>query len=39
PDAEQLATYKAAGVDDCIHMRSNCYEMLRELQERIGVGS
>nr|WP_256434391.1 methylmalonyl-CoA mutase family protein [Brevibacillus sp. HB1.3] len=39
PEAEQLATYKAAGVDDCIHMRSNCYEMLRELQERIGVGS
>lgn len=39
PEAEQLATYKAAGVDDCIHMRSNCYEMLRELQERIGVSS
>ncbi|UIO45053.1 acyl-CoA mutase large subunit family protein [Brevibacillus brevis] len=39
PEAEQLAAYKAAGVDDCIHMRSNCYEMLRELQERIGVGS
>ncbi|MFS0553960.1 methylmalonyl-CoA mutase family protein [Brevibacillus sp. 179-C9.3 HS] len=39
PDADQLATYKAAGVDDCIHMRSNCYEMLRELQERIGVSS
>ncbi|NRR20377.1 methylmalonyl-CoA mutase family protein [Brevibacillus sp. MS2.2] len=39
PDAEQLATYKAAGVDDCIHMRSNCYEILRELQERIGVGT
>nr|WP_256436630.1 methylmalonyl-CoA mutase family protein [Brevibacillus sp. HB1.1] len=39
PDAEQLATFKAAGVDDCIHMRSNCYEMLRELQERIGVSS
>ncbi|MFA4136347.1 MULTISPECIES: methylmalonyl-CoA mutase family protein [unclassified Brevibacillus] len=39
PEAEQLAAYKAAGVDDCIHMRSNCYEMLRELQERIGVDS
>ncbi|MGG4440965.1 methylmalonyl-CoA mutase family protein [Brevibacillus fortis] len=39
PDGEQLAVYKAAGVDDCIHMRSNCYEMLRELQERIGVSS
>ncbi|MBU8712380.1 acyl-CoA mutase large subunit family protein [Brevibacillus parabrevis] len=39
PDAEQLAQYKAAGVDDCIHLRSNCYQMLRELQERTGVSS
>lgn len=39
PDAEQLAAYKAAGVDDCIHLRSNCYQMLRELQERTGVSS
>lgn len=37
PAAEQLAAYKSAGLDDCIHARSNCYEVLRDLQERIGV--
>lgn len=37
PDAEQLASYQSHGVDDCIHVRTNCYQMLRQLQERIGV--
>ncbi|WP_312108283.1 methylmalonyl-CoA mutase family protein [Brevibacillus reuszeri] len=37
PEAEQLASYQAAGVEDCIHVRTNCYQMLRNLQERIGV--
>lgn len=37
PAAEQLAAYKEAGLDDCIHIRTNCYQVLRDLQERIGV--
>lgn len=37
PEPEQLAKYQEAGVDDCIHVRTNCYHMLRELQERTGV--
>lgn len=37
PDPEQMAKYREAGVDDCIHVRTNCYHMLRELQERTGV--
>ncbi|MFD2371632.1 methylmalonyl-CoA mutase family protein [Brevibacillus sp. GCM10020057] len=37
PAAEQLAAYKEAGLDDCIHIRTNCYQTLRDLQERIGV--
>ncbi|MED4784857.1 methylmalonyl-CoA mutase family protein [Brevibacillus choshinensis] len=37
PAAEQLEAYKNAGLDDCIHIRSNCYQVLRDLQERIGV--
>lgn len=39
PSEEELATYLAAGVDDSIHLRSNCCEMLRELQERTGVNA
>jgi len=37
PEPEQMAKYQEAGVDDCIHVRTNCYQMLRELQERTGV--
>ncbi len=39
PDEEQLASYKNAGLDDCIHIRTNCYQVLRDLSERIGVMS
>lgn len=39
PAGEQLDAYKNAGLDDCIHIRSNCYQVLRDLQERIGVMS
>jgi methylmalonyl-CoA mutase len=39
PAAEQLEAYKIAGLDDCIHIRTNCYQVLRDLQERIGVMS
>ncbi|MCM3081350.1 methylmalonyl-CoA mutase family protein [Brevibacillus invocatus] len=39
PASEEINVYKAAGVDDFIHVRSNCYQMLHDLQERIGVMS
>jgi methylmalonyl-CoA mutase len=39
PPSEQLSEYRAAGIDDCIHIRTNCYQMLHNLQERIGVMS
>ncbi|SFK15780.1 methylmalonyl-CoA mutase family protein [Brevibacillus centrosporus] len=37
PAAEQLAVYKDVGLDDCIHVRTNCYQVLRDLLQRIGV--
>ncbi|QRG70139.1 methylmalonyl-CoA mutase family protein [Brevibacillus choshinensis] len=39
PDEEQFASYKNVGLDDCIHIRTNCYQVLRDLSERIGVMS
>ncbi len=35
--AEQVEAHKAAGVDDFIHLRANCYQMNAQLQEKIGV--
>lgn len=37
PSAEQWKIYKDAGVDDVIHMQSNCYEMLLSLQKQKGI--
>jgi methylmalonyl-CoA mutase len=37
PAADRADEYKTAGVDDFIHVRANCYQMLRDLQKRIGV--
>ncbi len=34
---EHIESFQAAGVDDFIHLRANCYEMNRQLQEKIGV--
>lgn len=34
---DQIGAYRAAGVDEFIHIRANCYEMNRWLQQRIGV--
>jgi len=34
---DHVDAFKQAGVDDFIHMRANCYEMLRKLQEKKGV--
>jgi methylmalonyl-CoA mutase len=34
---DQIEAHKAAGVDEYIHLRSNCYETLATLQKRIGV--
>ncbi|EST55903.1 methylmalonyl-CoA mutase [Brevibacillus panacihumi W25] len=39
PGTEQMDEYRAAGVDDWIHVRTNAYQMLHDLQERIGVMS
>jgi methylmalonyl-CoA mutase len=35
--ADQIDAFKQAGVDDFIHVRANCYELLDNLQNRIGV--
>lgn len=37
PGPEQAAAYREAGVDDFLHVRSNCYSLLYDLQKRIGV--
>jgi methylmalonyl-CoA mutase len=37
--ADQVETHKAAGVDDFIHLRANCYEMNAKLQQKIGVSA
>lgn len=34
---DQIEAFKQAGVDDFIHVRANCYELLDNLQNRIGV--
>jgi methylmalonyl-CoA mutase len=36
---DQIDAHKQAGVDDFIHLRANCYEMLVNLQQKIGVTS
>ena len=35
--SDQIEAFKQAGVDDFIHLRANCYELLDKLQNRIGV--
>ena len=35
--ADHVEAFKAAGVDDFIHLRANCYELLSNLQKKIGV--
>ncbi|MEW9668802.1 methylmalonyl-CoA mutase family protein [Ammoniphilus sp. 3BR4] len=37
PAAERMDQFKQAGVDDFIHIRSNCYEMLFQLQQQKGI--
>jgi len=34
---DHIDAFKQAGVDDFIHVRANCYELLDNLQNRIGV--
>ena len=34
---DQIEAFKQAGVDDFIHVRAKCYELLDNLQNRIGV--
>lgn len=36
---DKIDEYKQAGIDDFIHIRANCYEMNKQLQDRLGVGS
>jgi methylmalonyl-CoA mutase len=35
--ADHVEAFKQAGVDDFIHMRANCFELLNNLQNNIGV--
>lgn len=35
--ADQVEAHKAAGVDEFIHLRANCYETLASFQKKIGV--
>ena len=35
--ADHVEAFKAAGVDDFIHIRANCYELLTKLQNQMGV--
>ena len=35
--AELVETYKAAGIDDYINVRANCYKVLTDLQTKKGV--
>ena len=35
---DKVEEYRQADVDDFIHIRANCYEMNKTLQERLGVG-
>ena len=34
PAAEYKDTYVEAGVDDFIHVKANCYEILKTIQEK-----
>lgn len=36
--AELVETYKNAGIDDYINIRSNCYQTLSAMQKRKGIG-
>lgn len=36
---DHVEAFKAAGVDDFIHLRANCYEMNVQLQQKIGVSA
>ncbi len=36
---EHIEAFKAAGVDEFIHIRANCYELLANLQQEIGVSA
>lgn len=36
---DHIEAFKSAGVDDFIHLRANCYEMLVNIQNKIGVVS
>ncbi len=35
--SDHIDAFKQAGVDDFIHVRANCYELLNNLQKNIGV--
>ena len=37
PPADLQGVYKEAGVDDFIHVRANCYQMLAKLQKERGI--
>ncbi|MGG1657985.1 methylmalonyl-CoA mutase family protein [Brevibacillus sp. NRS-1366] len=37
PTAEKQEMYKRAGVDDFLHIQTNCYEMLFKLQKEKGI--
>jgi len=36
---EHVDSFRGAGVDDFIHLRANCLELLTTLQQRLGVGA
>ena len=36
---DKIEEYRQAGVDDFIHIRANCYDMNKQLQDHLGVGS
>ncbi len=36
---DHVESFKAAGVDDFIHLRANCYQMNVQLQQKIGVSA
>lgn len=38
PNSEQAELFKQAGVDEFVHLQSNCYNVLFELQQRKGIG-
>ncbi|MDQ1005367.1 methylmalonyl-CoA mutase [Neobacillus niacini] len=38
PSSEHAELFKQAGVDEWIHMKSNCYQVLFDLQQRKGIG-